>query len=205
MKKRETLNCEEQNIAWYEACADEYATDALTHDMSWPYRDFLSNLGAPLEGKRVLDLGCGSGRDLAYFILRGLDAEGIDACELFCAKARELSGAQVTQMKFSELDLAPAYYDGIFANGVLMHVEESYRKAFAQELVSSLKLGGILYFHSPRGEAKQVCEDGRLLYLSEQWPEIFESLGLKCLLNEGRPAFLPSADQTWQAGIFVRN
>ena len=199
------MNHENQNIAWYEARADEYATDSMTHDMSWPYRDFLSNLGAPLEGKRVLDLGCGPGRDLTYFIERGLDAEGIDACESFCAKAEELSGAPVRQMKFSELDLIQESYDGIFANAVLMHVEPKDRIVFAQELVSSLKPSGVLYFHNPRGEGEQVCDDGRRLHLSDSWGEIFESLGLKCLLNEGRPKFLPSADQTWQACVFVRN
>ena len=205
MMKRDELNLEELNIAWYEACADAYATDALTHDMSWPYRDFLSHLSAPFDGKRVLDLGCGSGRDLAHFRKRGLDAEGIDACEAFCVKARELSGAKVRKMKFSELNLERDSYEGIFANGVLMHVEPHQRAKFVQHLALSLKANGVLYVHYPRGEGLQLCEDGREIYLTDTWRGLFIDAGFHVKLDEGRPVCLPKAEQTWQAMLFIKN
>jgi SAM-dependent methyltransferase len=58
---------------------------------------------------RLLDLGCGPGRDLKAFTAMGHEAIGVDGSARFVAMARAYSGCEVWQQDFVQLDL-PARY-----------------------------------------------------------------------------------------------
>ena len=49
-------------------------------------------------GMRVLDAGCGSGRNLAYFLRRGFEVFGVDESELAVAQTRRLAVALAPQL-----------------------------------------------------------------------------------------------------------
>ena len=70
----------------------------------------------------MLDLGCGPGRDLAYFQSQGLKAVGLDGSAEFVEMARTETGCEVLHQNFIEIDLPVNYFDGIFANASLFHV-----------------------------------------------------------------------------------
>lgn len=57
------------------------------------------------DGARVLDFGCGSGRDTKYFIEQGYHVEAIDGSEELCKRASELAGIEVKTFIFKILNI----------------------------------------------------------------------------------------------------
>jgi len=105
-------------------------------------------------GMRLLDVGCGEGRNLVYFIRQGADVWGIDrdqsALRLLRLYGKTLhphfDPEKIIQDEASDISLPPASFDGIISSAVL-HFAEShthFRKMFA-ELSRLLKPGGVLF------------------------------------------------------------
>ena len=78
-----------KTLEWYNDNAARYAAETVDTDMRMVCDRFLA-LVRP--GGRVLDLGCGSGRDLKYFREQGFEAEGLDGSAELCKLAADHSG-----------------------------------------------------------------------------------------------------------------
>jgi 2-polyprenyl-3-methyl-5-hydroxy-6-metoxy-1,4-benzoquinol methylase len=89
--------------------------------------------------KRVLDLGCGSGRHTIYLAQKGFDVYGIDISEQGIKKAKEtmqnigLSATLTTGSIFGELPYNDNFFDSIISIRVLHHGRiENIRKAIKE-------------------------------------------------------------------------
>ncbi len=95
------LNLDEREIAWYEAQAagwwDPAGEMRPLHDIN-PLRVGYIDSRVRLEGKRVLDAGCGGGLLSEAMAARGASVTGIDMGEAPLAVAR-------AHMRFSGLDI----------------------------------------------------------------------------------------------------
>lgn len=96
------------------------------------------------EGARVLDFGCGSGRDTKYFLSKGFLVDATDGSEELCRIAGELIGISVRQMLFSELD-AVGVYDGIWACSSILHCPKEELKDVIRKMIRAVKDGGVIY------------------------------------------------------------
>ena len=56
-----------------------------------------------IDGGRILDAGCGSGRDSRAFKHHGYSVVAIDASREMCRLASELLDQEVWQMRFDEI------------------------------------------------------------------------------------------------------
>ena len=56
------------------------------------------------ENAKILDFGCGSGRDTKYFLEHGCIVDAIDGSLELCKAAREYTGINVKHMLFQELN-----------------------------------------------------------------------------------------------------
>ena len=65
-------------------------------------------------GSRILDFGCGSGRDTKYFLEKGYRVEATDGSAELCKLASAFTGIEVKEMLFQDLD-ASGKYKGIWA------------------------------------------------------------------------------------------
>ena len=61
---------------FYNKNSQQFFHDTFTVDMGAIYARFLKNLP---EGCKILDMGCGSGRDAYYFHSKGFEVEAFDA------------------------------------------------------------------------------------------------------------------------------
>jgi SAM-dependent methyltransferase len=196
-----------RTLGHYESRAHDFWEGTRDHDVS-------QNLQALLEalpgraGLRILDLGCGPGRDLVTLRAMGHTAVGLDGCEAFVTMAREHSGAEVLHQSFFALSLPPASFDGVFANASLFHVPRATLPRVLRELFASILPGGALFCSNPRAmdrEAEGWQGERYGCYLTlEGWTEQFESVGFQLERHFFRPAGKPLAEQPWLAMVWRR-
>jgi len=56
------------------------------------------------SGDKILDIGCGSGRDSRYFLSRGYDVVPVDGSMELCLLAGNYIGMDVRNITYEELD-----------------------------------------------------------------------------------------------------
>lgn len=164
------------------------------------------------EGARILDIGIGSGRDLALMLARGYDAWGVEpVAELAALAAQrhpELAG------RIAAGALPPigrpfgGGFDGIVCSAVLMHVPEAdlFDAAFA--LRGLLKPHGRLVGSLPlaRGDVGEDRRDaqGRLFeaYAPDYLQLLFERIGFRQIGRWDSADALARADTRWYTLLF---
>ena len=118
-----------------------YLTAIKRTDLSVPTRYLLQhNL---LKG-RILDFGCGSGRDTRAFLDLGYSVEATDGSEELCVRASEYTGIPVKKLFFQDLD-AKEQYDGIWACASILHLPKQELYDVFRKMIRALKENGILY------------------------------------------------------------
>lgn len=107
---------------------------------------------------KILDFGCGSGRDTQYFLNKGYSVDATDGSEELCRFASEVTGTKVKQMLFSELD-SKECYDGIWACSSILHLPKSELTEVLHKMIRATKMQGYIYtsfkyseFEGYRGE-----------------------------------------------------
>ena len=130
-------------IQYYEEHAEEFAINTLNADMASIRSRFLTYIST---GCRILDFGCGTGRDSKAFLELGYDVIAIDGSEALCQIARSLTGLPVRCLEFR--NYAPEKgetYEGIWACASLLHLKKDELLPVMKVLSQALKPGGAFY------------------------------------------------------------
>ena len=143
-------------LEFYEANAEEYAAESLTHDVLDDRGRFISRLP---RGARILDLGCGSGRDSFAFSRLGFEAVPVDGSRNMCREAEKYTGLPVRCLTFKELDYEEEF-DGVWACASLLHVPSAELPDIMKLVRHALKDGGILFCCFKEGDFEGE-RDGR--------------------------------------------
>ncbi len=140
---------------------------------------------------KLLDIGCGSGRDLALLVSFGHDCFGLDATPEFVELSQtihpELKG-KIVQGALPDFD--PPFggkFDGILCSAVLMHIPEDQLVPAALTIKRCLNKGGRLLYSVPCKRLDVVTENrdanGRLFIpdQSDRLQTIFEHQGFSLI------------------------
>lgn len=100
---------------------------------------------------RVLDFGCGSGRDTKYFLDCGYQVDAIDGSMELCRAVSEYTGIHVKQMLFQELTEVEKY-DGIWACASILHVKKAELPDIIRKMSLATKKNGIIYVSFKYGD-----------------------------------------------------
>lgn len=130
-----------KTIDYYNKNTNSFIENTVEVDFSANQNRFLELLD---EHARILDFGCGSGRDTKYFLDHGMEVEAIDGSKQLCKSASEYTGITVKHMYFEELN-CEEYYDGIWACASILHVPKRDLSGIFVRMCNALKTGGILY------------------------------------------------------------
>ncbi len=155
----------DRTVNYYNENAQDFFETTVNADMSLQMNDFIKLL--PEEG-RVLDAGCGSGRDSLALKKRGFIVEAFDASEEMCKKASEFLGQQVRLCRFEELDDSERF-DGIWACASLLHVTREAMPDVIVRLHKSLKSDGVLYASFKKGIGERYRGERRFTDADEAY------------------------------------
>jgi SAM-dependent methyltransferase len=190
-------------IAHYEALADDFSAGTKDHDVRQNRDALLRHIhGEP--PLRILDLGCGPGRDLQAFRALGHAPVGLDGAPRFCAMARAASGCEVLQQDLLALDLPPGHFHGVFANASLFHVPTRVLPRVLAELWAALAPDGVLFASNPRGDNTEGWHGDRYgAYLDHtRWRSIVTACSFTELEHYYRPPGQPRERQPWLATVY---
>ena len=158
---------------------------------------------------KVLDIGCGSGRDLRTLHEMGYAADGIDPCPEFV----ESTSSRMCQYGATvEVDSLPSLksvkdesYDAVLCSAVLMHLpeEQLFDAAFSIRRILHEK-GRLLISVPLQGEGTTLESDGRMFngVSPDQIELLFERIGFRLISRWDSDDALGRPDRKWASLLF---
>jgi SAM-dependent methyltransferase len=156
---------------YYEIHAENFIKSTFDVDMSALYDRFLKYLK---PNSKILDVGCGSGRDSLAFKKMGHIVTAFDASPAMVSIASKNLSQPVLHCAFQDISFDEEF-DAAWACASLLHVPLNELPAVLSKLFSALIQGGILYMSFKYGNGERVAEDGRSF-------TDFNEAGLKAIL-----------------------
>jgi len=174
-----------KTIETYEQMADLY--NSLYPYVNKENIDFFID---KINGDKILDIGCGSGRDAEYFVSKGLDVTGIDLSNRFI----EISQAKVPKAKFIKMDMRNINFpvnsfDGIWSMRSILHIPKLEVKDTIIKFREVLKTNGIIYISVKLGEGEKFVKRDRYkglekffaFYTESEMSDLLENCGFEII------------------------
>ena len=163
-------------IDFYDRNAADYARATRQISLEIEIERFMKHLGA---GALVLDVGCGSGRDLIALRTAGMHPTGLELSEKLAELARDYSGCSVVVGDMRDPPFADASFDGVWAAASLLHLERDELPPTLRQLRRLLKADGTFFASVKLGMGTERSADGRLFsyFMPEEWSELLTSAG----------------------------
>lgn len=182
---------DKSTIDYYNRNADWYYWTTVGVDMDVFRKKFASYL--PGEAS-VIDMGCGSGRDVMSFSDMGHDALGLDGAKELLKLAEERLGIKTKAADISDYKAASPY-DGVWCCASLIHLNGEEKARFFRNLDRNLKSGGVIYIsvrdgiktgRDDNGVYMSNCSEAELRkYLEDAGCEILEMKVTEDALERG--------------------
>jgi SAM-dependent methyltransferase len=165
----------EETVAGYDQTATQFAARWGDLRLERALDAFCSKItSGPHRQARVLDLGCGPGRDVEFLTQLGCQVVGLDLSAGMLTKARaRLPGADLVRADLRQLPFAPDTFDGAWACASLLHLRRIEFAGALSEMVRLLRRpGGLLYLalKGGQGEGWEVDHEGRRYFFAYYHP-----------------------------------
>jgi len=153
-------------VGYYDLNAERFEADTGELDLSELYARFLKGME---PSGRVLDVGCGVGRDALAFTKRGHSVVAFDASAAMVRLARgRLAGrAAVLHMRFDQTPWLEEF-DGVWACASLLHVPAIELPLVIRRLRAALRPGGVIYMSFKHGTGERVVAGRRFTDQTEK-------------------------------------
>lgn len=141
-------------IKAYDKIASIYADYNFPKLLQFQLNKFISLL----LGKKVLDAGCGPGRDLLYFKEEGLEVTGIDISKGMLRECKRRTGVTALQMDMKKMNFNDSSFDGVWCMAAFSDISKEDAPQVINEFFRVLKHGGILYIAVKEGEGIEILK-----------------------------------------------
>lgn len=154
-----------KTIETYNKTAHKYAS---SHQDIVPIKELLDEFIKNLSGPKILDVGCGPGRDVKYFSDQGLEPIGIDLSKALLTKASEIApNAKFIEMDMRNLAFEKESFDGIWACASFLHLPKKEASIALAQFYRVLIKGGILSISVKAGQGERFVEKDEYLGFSK--------------------------------------
>ena len=169
-------------IKSYDKTVDEY-TDKVK-DLH-PYNESKFFLYLLNRKSRILDLGCGSGRDSKIFSDNGHAVVGIDLSgKMIKIAKKSVKNAKFKVMDIMKLNFKSNSFDGVWANASLVHIRKIDIIKIVKKCHKILKKNGIFYLSLKEGQGEFLIPDERYGNIKKFW-SLFKREEMEKILKEG--------------------
>ncbi|SMF20056.1 class I SAM-dependent DNA methyltransferase [Pseudobacteriovorax antillogorgiicola] len=199
------MTLEDQTLNLYDRNAESYKTRTDHINLEDHYDRVIRFLGGR-KGK-VLDLGCGPGRDSKFFIDSGFSVTSVDGSRAMIdlvSKVNENSRL----LKFENLDYC-CEFDLVWSSASLLHIEKEKIRSVLELIRDSLSLGGVFYLSLKEGKKNFIDDQGRYFstYEMDELEAILESVdGFKIAKIWRQESLVTHTEeqQVWLGAVVVR-
>ena len=176
-----------KTIKTYEEFAEDYYKSHFDINEIKHIADFFIQ---NLKGQKILDVGCGPGRDAKFFSEQGFDVIGIDLSKKLLEIARKnASNAIFYLMDMRNLNFPDNYFDGIWVCASFLHIPRKDAQKTLVGFYRVLKGGGLIYISVKEGfgeefvKSEQYVEKERyfVYYSSQELRQLIENSGFKII------------------------
>lgn len=136
------------NRSYYDYNAKRFFKQTVNLNMVDIYNEFTDLL---IPGANILDMGCGSGRDVLYFKNKGYKIKGVDYSLEMVKLARKYTKEDIILGDFTMLGFENEF-DGIWACSSLLHTERERLPHVFERILLYAKKNGIIYVSFKYGE-----------------------------------------------------
>lgn len=160
---------------YYNQNAETFIQNTFEADVSENIKNFISLLP---KNAKILDVGCGSGRDSKTFLDLGFDVVAFDSSIVLAEKASQKINHPVLHLKIEDLSFENEF-DGVWAMASLLHLSKKELPSSLDKCLKSLKENGKFFLSLKEGEGESVDENGRFFsyYSKDEIINTFKSLG----------------------------
>ena len=187
-------------ISAYDVYAHAYDQGVVDFWRDFP-RDFLKKFAGELRGKRVLNLGSGSGRDAVLLRELGLEVVCVDASASMIAITQAL-GFESHLARFSDIDFAPQSFDGVWAYCSLLHVQRQHAAEVLRNLRAIIRPQGLCVVGVIEGQNEARYEH-EIMPDTSRYFQYYDSAQLKLLLAEASFSFVHEQQYAADGGLFL--
>lgn len=142
-----------------------------------------------LNGNKILDIGCGHGRDVKYFSDIGFKVVGIDlSSNLLKIAKQNAPNAKILKMDMRKLGFHDEYFDGAWAAASFLHIPKKEAKEVLNEFNRVIKKDGVLFIAVKEGEGEKIVEERKnnqvysrffAFYEQKEFQNLVEASGFK--------------------------
>ena len=161
--------------------------------------NFLSPLAKHLStGDSILDIGCGSGRDLLWGVQQGYHTVGFEQSPSLAKLAREYSLCTVIEGDFFSYDFSRLCFSALVFVGSLVHLSKIELSTILKSTCQALVSGGLIFITMKEGTGTSSLGDERVftLWNRSDLEQIFANQQLQ-ILNFSRQISKIRSDDVW--------
>lgn len=177
-------------IATYDQYAEVYDGEVVDFWNGFP-PEFINDFTNLLPGRRLLNLGSGSGRDAVLLRTCGLEVVCIDASKSMIDMTTKL-GFESYQADFSHIDFPDSSFDAVWAYTSLIHIPKDEARRVVSHIQRLLKASGVFAIGVIEGDSDGMVERKTMPgvvryfknYTSDELRELVEPFGFEFLAEQ---------------------
>lgn len=154
----------------------------------------------------ILDIGCGSGRDLLWFTKRGFRTTGFEHAPSLAQLARKHTKCPVIEGDFCSYNFKNLKFSALVFVGSLVHLPKVSLPSILKSTCQALDINGIILITLKEGKGNYRTSDGRTftLWLKKDIEKIFTENNLQ-ILDFSRQVSKLRSDDIWLGYVLRLN